>query len=244
MNQNVFLFKPYEKFEQHTIVELDGTVAEQLKKSGDAVEISLGDYTKYREAAKLAADQFKKAEAAIKNSDNPIYNNPEVRDYELKKLRDEFEAATNEAESKYQEYRNKQIQEAEIKAARAYIPVTEKDRAIAEQAANRFVMQASQVYGIEAAYEVLAKLKTDLSKMTDSQKTAMQGKIADVVSVLDKKFDSIKWTDKSPRPKLNSIFSELQDVRNMDLLGVKAAKSLPNTVSTEYHTLRIVRGWK
>lgn len=241
MSENLFLFKPYENHHQHTIVELDPATADKLKQAGDAVEISLGDYNKHRERVKAATAAFERAEQKLKTSDNPIYKNPEVLDYELKKLREEYKKESEEAEKDWKEFRAKQIAEAEVRASRAYIPVTERDKSVAEQAANRFAMQASQVYSADSLYDFIGDLSKDVSRMTDAQKVAMQGQIHRVMSIIESK--TAGWSKKPSTSLLNGVYAELQDIRNMDLLSAKAAKSLPLSVDTEYRIKKTVRGW-
>lgn len=240
---NLFLFKPYENHNQHTIVDIDDVSAEQLKTSGQAVEVSLGDYDNHRHRAKAAYDKFRKAEDAIKNSDNPYLKIPEVRDYELKKIREEFEAESLAAEADWKEFRKQAIESAKTKAAQAYIPVSDRDKATAEQAVGRYAMHIAQVVGADAIREVIANMQAELSRLTDSQKIAMQSQIGRITADLERKIDAALWTKNNPKPKLTGIYSELQDIRNMDLLGVKAAESLPNTVAEDYKAVRLVRKW-
>ncbi|WP_071460746.1 hypothetical protein [Bacillus massilinigeriensis] len=240
---NLFLFKPYENHNQHTIVDIDGVAAEQLKASGQAVEVSLGEYDQHHQRAKAAFNKFKKAEEAIKNSDNPYLKIPEVRDYELKKIREEFEAESLAAEADWKEFRKQAIESAKTKAAQAYIPVSERDRATAEQAVGRYAMQIAQAVGADAIREVIGNMQAELSRLTDSQKIAMQSQIGRVTADLERKIEAALWTERNPKPRLSGIYSELQDIRNMDLLGVKAAESLPNTVAVDYNTVRVVRKW-
>lgn len=240
---NLFLFKPYENHHQHTIVDVDNATADQLKTSGQAVEVSLGDYDNHRHRAKAAYDKFRKAEDAIKNSDNPYMKIPEVRDYELKKIRDEFEVESLAAESDWKEFRKQAIESAKTKAAQAYIPVSDRDKATAEQAVGRYAMQIAQAVGADSIREVIANMQAELSRLTDAQKIAMQSQIGRIAADLERKIDAALWTSNNPKPRLSGIYSELQDVRNMDLLGVKAAESLPHSVNVEYNQTRLVRKW-
>ena len=240
---NLFLFKHYENHNQHTIVDIDDVSAEQLKSSGQAVEVSLGDYDNHRQRAKAAYDKFKKAEEQIKNSDNPYFKIPEVLDFEIRKIRDEFEAESLAAEADWKEFRKQAIDSAKTKAAQAYIPVSDRDKATAEQAVGRYAMQIAQVVGADAIREVIANMQAELSRLTDSQKIAMQSQIGRITADLERKIDNTTWYSNNPKPRLSGIYSELQDIRNMDLLGVKAAESLPHSVIVEYNQTRLIRKW-
>lgn len=241
---NVFLFNPYESHEQHTIVDLADKTARELISNGDAVEISLGEYNEYHQKAKIAYDAFKSRESQIKDSKNPYYHIPDVQEYELRKNWEEFESTSKSLEEDWMKYRRQQIEDAKVRAARAYVAVSERDKSTAEQAANRYSMELAMANNPHTIRKVYDDIYEDLKRMTDEQKTAMQGYIGNVMTTLGQKIESVQWGTRMKKPEMNDVYAKLQDIRNMDLLGVKAAESLPLRVADDYKTILTVKHGK
>ncbi|WP_077624971.1 hypothetical protein [Sediminibacillus massiliensis] len=226
MEQTVFLFKPYGEYEQHKVVKLPVKEAEQLKTEGLAVETSRGKYDDFREQAKQLHSKFKREETKIKQKDHPLQTK-EVKEYELKQLNKQYRKESEALEAEYRKYREQAIEEAHTKAAQASISVRESDKQVAEQLSNRLALSAQTAVGDSAKSEFITQAKRDISKLSDEQKTALQGCIG---KVLDKIDDS-----KHQR----AIINEVSDVRNMDLLGAKAAEQLPYTANIEYTRVKV-----
>ncbi|MBN9655980.1 hypothetical protein J0K78_17020 [Halobacillus sp. GSS1] len=236
MEQTVFLFKPYENYKQHSITNLPAETAEKLKAEGKATEISLGKHGEYRKKADELTANFKKGERAVKESDNPYYQQDAVRKYELDKLWNEYESETKALQAEYAQYRADQLEHARRKAAQAQINVTDTDKRVAEQMANRLKLNISQISNSHDLSVLLGEAEKDISYLSDAQKTAFQGYIGDVINQVEEKAG--KYDDPV---RTYSLVSSVQDVRNMDLLSVKAAEQLPERVDINYRQTALIR---
>src|SRR5699024_9559282 len=87
-------------------------------------------------------NEYEAKVARIKENDNPLYTD-EVKEYEIQKLRDEYEQATTDLADSYSQWRATQVEEAKQKAARSFVKVSEKDKQLAEQLAARYSLQVA-----------------------------------------------------------------------------------------------------
>lgn len=204
----------------------DEAEANKLIDAGKAVKLDLPEIERYEKAAADIYDEYRAKVKQIKQSDNPMFTE-EVKAYELERLKKEYEQKSQEIEAEYQEYRKKAIEDAKIRAARAVIKVSEADKLVAEQFANRAILSLAGAADISAA---LKRIADDISLLTDEQKTALQGEI---VRVLEQVSDDY-YTDKQ------AVIAAVQDVRNPDLLAYEVAKQLPRTVLTKQQQRAII----
>jgi hypothetical protein len=231
MEERVFLFNTEGEYNQHQVYKVDNKEATRLTESGVATRIQLGEYDDYRKKAKDLTKQFKSAEKRIKGSENPA-NTPEVKAYELEQLKAKYKEDSLKLDSEYKEYKEKAIDGARTKSARASVTVSESDKRIAEQLANRLTLGVQMAVSDYAKEEFVRDAAEDIKRLSDEQKTALQGSIG---KVLD------KLSDEKHQRKL---IREVKDVRNLDLLSSKVAEALPQTVNIEYNTIKIARRWK
>lgn len=232
MSHSLFLFKSHGKHDQHTIVNIDDAAeAEQLVSEGKATRISLGEYKSFKQKAQQIHSDFLKAEKEIKESKNPLLQQHAVQVYELGNLQEKYKEESEAIQAEWEKYRAQQIELARTKAARATVKVSEQDRDTAEQVSNRLALQIAAA-GPSNIGEVLTTARQDIGRLTDGQKVALQGKIAGILAGIE-----------GAGPQKAALIDELQDVRNMDLLAVKAAEQLPSNATIEYQQLRVIRGW-
>lgn len=232
MSETLFLFKSHGKHDQHTVIHIDDAAeAEQLVSKGKATRISLGEYESFKQKAEQIHSDFLKAEKEIRESKNPLLQQHAVQAYELENLRKKYQKESEAIQAEWAKYRAQQIELARTKAARATVKVSEQDRETAEQVSNRLALQiaAADPSNIE---EVLMTARQDISRLTDGQKVALQGKIAGILAGVD-----------GAVAQKAALIDELQDVRNMDLLAAKAAEQLPLNAAVEYQQMRVIRGW-
>lgn len=214
-------------FETKTIVyEEDATKADELINAGKAVKLDLPELERYEKAAADIYDEYIAKVKQIKQSDNPIYTD-EVKAYELERLKKEYEEKSAEIEAEYLAYRDKAIEEAKVRAARATVKITEADKLTAEQFATRAMLSLAGAADKSAA---LKRIADDIALLTDEQKTALQGEIVRVLSTVDDDY----YTGKQ------AVISAVQDVRNPDLLAYEVAKQLPHTVLTKQQQRAII----
>ncbi len=234
MTRNIFLFKDHNQHSKHTLLTgVDEQQAQELIESNKATEIDMSMYKGYRQDAINAHDEFLAEEQRIKEDDNPIMTD-EVKAYELDKLRQQYVEQAQEIQKEYDEYVTKAKEEARVKAARATVSVSHQDEMTAKQVKNRLALKFADA-GTNAlnAGAVLHEATQEISLLTDAQKTALQG---DVIPLLD--------MIEGEEPAKRALISELQDVRNMDLLSAKAAEQMPHDVLVEYRQAKVIRGWK
>lgn len=201
---------------KQVIHEDDPTKAEELISGGKAVELQLPELEQYEKQANDLYETYRKNVDHIKKSDNPIYTE-EVREYELKRLKEEYEQKSAEVEQEYAVYRAKQQEEARKLAAQATINVSDKDRLTAEQFAARASLNLATAQNKAVA---LKQITDDIALLTDEQKTALQREIGGVLASVSDDY----MTDKQ------SIISAVQDVRKGDLLAYEVARQLPVSV--------------
>lgn len=204
----------------------DEAKADELINAGKAVKLDLPELERYEKAAADIYDEYMAKVKQIKQSDNPMFTD-EVKKYELARLKQEYEEKSAAIEAEYQEYRQKAIEDAKVRAARAVVKVTEADKLTAEQFANRAILSLAGAADKSAA---LKRIADDIALLTDEQKTALQGEIVRVLSTVDDDYYTYK----------QAVISAVQDVRNPDLLAYEVAKQLPHTVLSKQRQRAIV----
>ena len=231
MDERIFTFTNEGDFEQHRVYKVDSKEADRLTEAGVATRIQLGEYDNYRKKAQELTQQFKVAERKIKETDDPRYTD-EVKQYELNKIKAQYQADSKALDEEYQAYREKAIEEARTKSARAKVVVTESDKQVAEQLANRLALSAQTAISEEAKAQFIAEAAENIKRLSDEEKTALQGYIG---KVLDKLSES---------QHQQKLIREVNDIRILDLLSSKVAEQLPPTATIEYNRMKIIRNGK
>ncbi|MTW85086.1 hypothetical protein F3157_05365 [Virgibacillus dakarensis] len=236
MENRYFLFKSHKQYDQHTVVN-DEIVPrhelEQLKAEGNAIEVDYGSYSDYRQKAQQLTSNYDKTVARIKKNDSPLWTS-EVKDYELKKAWDEYEAETKAIQAEWEQERAQMQADAKAKAARATIRVSESDRQTAEQMANRIALNIASVSNTADLKTIIMQASDDITYLSDAEKTALQGQLSGILSQIDAKAEKFGAKGVSTRELVNEVL----DIRNMDLLSEKVAGQLPGSITIEYDTKR------
>lgn len=235
-NQSVFMFQNDGERSQHGVYEADTQTADQLVNDGKATRVSLGAYEEYRQKAKDTHTEYKKLERKIKENDSPLATQ-EVKDYELKKAYADYEQQTKQIQADYEQARQQMQADAKEKAARATINVNTSDKSTAEQVANRISLDIAGASNAAQLSEIVSKASDNIKYLSDAEKTALQGQLTGIIGQVETKADKY-----GAKVDARSIISTAQDVRNMDLLGVKVADQLPSSVDMEYRQLKAVKG--
>ncbi|WHX27446.1 hypothetical protein QNH47_06210 [Virgibacillus halodenitrificans] len=233
--QTVFLYQPYEKHEQHSVLNLEAGEAQQLITEGKAVAVNLGDYGEYRKKAQAVHSDYKRAERKIKQSDNPLHTD-EYKRYELDKAYQDYEQQTKALQAEWEQKRKEMQADARRKAARATVHISESDNQTAEQVASRIALNIAGASNAASLTEVVDRASQDVSYLSDAEKTALQSKLAGIISQIEGKADRY-----GVKVNANKIIQEAQDVRNMDLLAEKVADQLPSSIDVEYRTKNAVK---
>lgn len=206
----------YDYTNKMMITEDDPTKAEELISGGNAVELQLPELERFEKQANDLYETYRNQVERIKKSDNPIYTE-EVREYEMNRLKEEYEQKAEQVEQEYAAYRAKQQEEARKRAVQATINVSDKDRLTAEQFATRASLSLAATQEKEAA---LKQIADDIKLLSDEQKTALQKEIGGVLASVSDDHSIAKM----------GVISAVQDIRNGDLLAYEVAKQLPISV--------------
>src|SRR5699024_10623110 len=159
----------------------------------------------------------------IKESDNPLYTD-EVKEYEIKKLHEEYEQATSQLADEYSAWRAEQIEEAKQKAARSFVKVSDKDRQLAEQLAARYSLRIASD-GQNAAHAI-AK---EIALLSDSERVALQSHIGGLLASID------------AEPDKKRIIDAITTVKNEDAIAYDVARQLPVDILTKKRVADIAR---
>lgn len=228
--QRIFTYENEGNFEQHRVYSVDRKEADRLISEGKATAVNLSELDAFRKQSQDLTKSLKKAEEKIKNSTDPR-DTAEVKEYELKRLAEKYKADIQAVEADYQRYREEALDVAKTSAAQSAISVTEHDKQVAEQFASRVAIDLQLAVGDHNKSAKVAEIASDIKRLTDEQKTALQANIGNLLAHVDR--------DRDKRQLINAV----RDVRNQDLLSVKVAESLPHTAISEYHQLKIIRKW-
>lgn len=214
-------------FETKQVIHEDDPIkARELIDGGKAQELSLPELERFEQKASDLYKTYQSQVDRIKKSDNPIYTE-EIREYELNRLKEEYEKQAEEVEREYAEYRATRREEARKQAAQATIKVTDDDRLVADQFATRASLNLATAHDKAV---VLKQIAEDIALLTDEQKTALQREIGGVLASVSEEHMSDK----------RAVISAVQDVRNSDLLAYEVAKQLPVSVKPVMARIREV----
>jgi hypothetical protein len=228
--QRIFTFEGTDKMDQHRLYSVDHKEASALISEGKAVEVNLPELDGFRKQSAELTRKFKAEEQKIKSSTDPR-DTAEVKVYELKKLESQYQADIKAVESDYQKYRQEALDVAKTSAAQSVTDVTDRDRRVAEQFASREALDLQLIVNKHEKSAKVIEIASDVRRMTDEQKTALQANIGSLLAHVDDTADKRK------------LVSAVKDVRNPDVLTVKVAESLPHTAINEYHVLKVLRKW-
>src|SRR5690625_1499051 len=183
MGEKLFMFTDEGNYGQHQLISnVDMKEATKLVSEGKATKVNLQDYDSYRQRAKEAHTDYLRARKRITESKNPYYQNPQVRDYEISNITQEFEDASKEIQAEWENKRAELQQQAREKSARATVHVSESDKTTAEQFASRLSLNVAQAGNAGELTDVLKQAGDDITYFSDGQKTALQSKLTDVIT--------------------------------------------------------------
>jgi len=243
-NQRLLMFTNDGDFAQHTIAEIPSSQAETLKAQGKAVEVSFGDYDQLKQKAKQVHEDYLKKSKRIKQDKHPRWNVPGAREYELEQIEREYEEQSKAIQAEWSAKRDAMVEQAYKKAAQATVKVTDADRATAEQLVNRYMLQAVEANDFGRLDTLIERLGKDISYLTDAQKTALQGRITDLVGTIQAKArERIPNGNQASSivSKTANLYADVSDIRNLDLLAGKVADQLPINPALDYSHKKLVR---
>src|SRR5690625_3859108 len=216
-------------YETKKMIEMDDQVkANELIDAGKAVRLDLPELEQFEKKAREIHETYNKKVEEVKTSDHPLMQDPKVKAYELTRLEEEYRKQSAEIEEAYQAYRRQALEEAKVRAARATVNITNKDRQVAEQFATRASLSLAGAFGHEKG-EAVARIIDDIRLLTDEQRTALQAHAGELLTNVDDATDKRK------------LIQAMKEVRNPDLLAVEVARQLPYTVLTMQNISEIAK---
>jgi len=196
-------------YESNRVDEVEATKAAELIGSGEAIALDMPKLTEYERQAKQLHADYEDKVAKIKASEHPTMT-ADVKEYELKQLRDEYEQATEELAGNYTAWSAEQVATSKEKAARSYVNVTQKDKQLAEQLAARYSLNLAA-----DGQSVVASIADDIRLLSDSERVALQSTIGGLLNQIDDKGDK------------QAIIDAVRAVRNEDAIAYQIAQQLP-----------------
>ncbi|MBU8730448.1 hypothetical protein KM915_10320 [Cytobacillus oceanisediminis] len=172
----------------------------------------------------------------MNSSDHPKYSIENARDYEIKEAYKEFESEAKRLQAEWAQERANMQADADRRAARASVFVSDKDKQTAEQIGNRILASINSVRNKEDLRAAVHRAANDINYLTDPEKTALQMKMGDIVDSVRAQAKRYGSTSVTPV----TILDSLRDIRNEDLLSRDVANQLPQNVDIEYMQSRAV----
>ena len=192
----------------------DETKANGLIEEGKAVKLDVPQLEEAERKAEEVYNTYKTEVDRIKNSNNPLLKDEKVQEYELDRIKKEYEQQSQQVQQEYAQWRAKAIEDARKRSAQASISVSKKDERVANQFANRASLQLAGAIGDEKGVAV-DKVIRQIGLLTDEQRTALQDNAGQILANIE--------DDKDKREVARAI----QEVRNPDLLAETMTQQLP-----------------
>jgi len=203
--------------------------AEALIAAGNAKKLEIPELDKFEGSADKIHDEFLAARQRILDSDNPAHTD-DVKSYEIAKLTEAFEEESAAIEQEYSEWKTQQVKDARQRKATAVVNVSQADKGVVEQWADRALLDLS-MSGADDVGVLLGSLTEDISYMTDSQKTALLSRLPGLMA-------GIEGEDVRKR----ALVSAVKDVRSADLNALNVANGLPVSVLTKKRQYDVLSG--
>src|SRR5699024_375145 len=114
----------------------DETKANGLIEEGKAVKLDVPQLEEAERKAEEVYNTYKTEVDRIKNSNNPLLKDEKVQEYELDRIKKEYEQQSQQVQQEYAQWRAKEIDEARKGSAKSSVSVSKKDERAANQLAN------------------------------------------------------------------------------------------------------------
>src|SRR5699024_5548327 len=202
-------------FENKKVEHFDDEMeANGLIEDGKAVKLDVPQLEEAERKAEEVYNTYRSRVDSIKNSDNPLLQDEKVQEYELDRIRKEYEQQSQQVQEEYAQWRAKAIEDARKRSVQAAINVCKSDKRVGDQFANRASLQLAGAIGDEKGVAV-NKVIEQIGLLTDEQRTALQDNAGQILANID--------DDVSKRKVARAI----QEVRNPDLLAETMTQQLP-----------------
>src|SRR5699024_8184523 len=162
----------------------DETKANGLIEEGKAVKLDVPQLEEAERKAEEVYNTYKTEVDRIKNSNNPLLKDEKVQEYELERVKKEYEQQSKQVQEEYAQWRAKAIEDARKRSAQASINVSKSDKRVADQFANRASLQLAGAIGDEKGVAV-DKVIRQIGLLTDEQRTALQDNAGQILANIE-----------------------------------------------------------
>lgn len=135
-----------------------------------------------RQEIENVVKKFRKEVEKIQTSDNPIYKDKEVAQYEIKQKRAELDATVAELSNAYDKAIAQEIEQAEEKAKTSRFYTSEASKQQAEHALDAFVADVTLAYDDNGKYAAYSTLERRLDNMEASELSHIRLQLPSVLS--------------------------------------------------------------
>lgn len=202
-----------------------GDNVDELVKEGKITKLDLTGYSSLSDEADQRHKKFLSDKKKIETSDNPLYEDKRIRDYEVKELKKAYEADIAEIDERYQEYRKKAMQSAkEQKAREQGVKVSESDKGVAKSLLNKYSIEL-MTKGKDKEGEVISVLIDDIQQLENAEREAMVAELPSFLQYVD---------STTERQKLAKQVRGNTQADN----AVEIARQLPTTCVNRFNTVQ------
>ncbi|MCE7792642.1 hypothetical protein K8O68_09465 [Salipaludibacillus sp. CUR1] len=213
------------KHEAKTLIAVEPGEAESLVNSGMALRVDTAKLDKYETETNRLVEQAKKEISAMRNSGNPAHTK-EVKEYEIKQIRQRLEDEVNEINKQWQAEKAEMEKEATELYHTYEVKISDKERQKANQIKDDFLIAVATGNAADA----MADFKERLNYVNHSTLQALKSHYSELSPILDDNF-----TATQKRTLLNEINREPQE-----RLATAAVRQLPDTADLNYRMWRAV----
>lgn len=212
------------------LASVDAQTAERVEAEGGGLVMNLPAYKQAEEKTSAAMARFRKEEAKIKASDDPR-DTAEVKAYELRKLREQLDEEIAAISEEWTAARAEIEEQARQQAAAFTVQVSDADRAIGEQLANRYALRLAAAPYKDRQAGILRELAADIGRLQDGARAAVQPHLIGLRNVLAEGVD------------MSDALTAAQMRNAPELAAGQAADRLHTLNPTyEHQMFRVIRG--
>lgn len=224
----VYLTKQYGEYPVGRTVPLTPKEAAEVREQKAGLILDSSQYNKHQQRIEAALNRFKSTEKKIIESKDPR-DTEEVKKYVVKEAFAELEKEVAEVETEWAEYREKLKEEARVLTATATVRISESDKAMAEQLANRYRLYLAQSIDKHRQQTLVDLFAKDIDLLPDGAKAAIQTHLTSFSSVLT---DGVR---------LNSAYSSALAFEDPAIHASKAVDTLIADPTFKFRQFKTVR---
>lgn len=135
--------------------------------------LSVPEFEQLEQRTRLAVAEFKRTQQMINDDDNPE-KTAEVKAYHIAKAKEKMDAEVKKVAAEWETVKVELVALAKEVSDNHVIKVSDNDRQLAEQLAQRTLVNFAATVKPDTQREVLRELEKRMQGLTDAQKTALQ----------------------------------------------------------------------